>query len=98
MEFEFETAKLERLATDAAFTADLPRALVKAYRKLMRVIRAAPDEREFYALKGLHFEKLRGDRDGEYSMRLNNQFRLIIRFKGKSPDKIAIICSIEDYH
>jgi proteic killer suppression protein len=45
----------------------------------MQYIRAASDERDFYALKSLHYEKLHGKRSHQRSMRLNDQFRLILQ-------------------
>jgi proteic killer suppression protein len=46
----------------------------------MTVIAAAADERDFYALKSLHFEKLEGKlgKEGKRSMRLTKQWRLIV--------------------
>lgn len=64
----------------------------------MQMIRAAADERTFYELKSLHFEKLKGDRSGQHSMRLNKQWRLILEFEGASIAKVACIVQIEDYH
>ena len=49
-------------------------------------------------MKSIHFEKLKGKRSGEYSMRLNNQFRLILQIKKQGKDKVIVIRSIEDYH
>ena len=89
--------KLERLETDSGFMAGFDASVVKIYRARMQLIRAAADERAFYALKSLHFEKLRGRRSHERSMRLNKQFRLVLRFE-ESADKIVVIVSIEDYH
>jgi len=66
--------------------------------KVMQVIRAAPDERVFYNLKSLHFEKLKGNRSSQHSMRLNKQWRLIIEFEGIAPNKLVAVISIEDYH
>jgi toxin HigB-1 len=42
---------------------------------LMRLnrIKAAVDQRDLSALKGNRFEKLRGDRAGSYSIRINDQ-------------------------
>ena len=59
------------------------------------MIRAAPDERDFYAMKSLHFEKMRSN---NHSMRLNNQYRLIIELKSESQVKTVVIVGIEDYH
>ena len=57
----------------------------------------AVDERDFYGLKGLHYERLQG-RPGQHSMRLNEQFRLIVEFEGEAPTKTIVILAIEDYH
>jgi proteic killer suppression protein len=64
----------------------------------MQTIRAAEDERAFYALKSLHFEKLKGNRSHQHSMRLNDQWRLILQFEQTEEGKIVCIVSIEDYH
>jgi proteic killer suppression protein len=98
MDVEFRDPELDRLETDASFSAGYSGTVVKAYRKRMQLIRAAPDERNFYALKSLHFEKLKGDRGNQCSMRLNDQWCLILELTGTAPDKIAVIVSIEDYH
>ena len=98
MDVEFGDRDLDRLETDATFTMDLDQALVKAYRMRMQVIRNAPDERDFYKLKSWHFEKLDGKRHYQHSIRLNDQFRLIIEFVGTGRDKCVRIVGIEDYH
>jgi len=41
-------------------------------------IESAHDERDLYAVKSLRFEKLNGDRRGQSSLRINDQWRLII--------------------
>lgn len=98
MEVEFEDADLQKLYTDPRFDGGFSRGIVKAFRKRMQMIRGAPDERVFYSMKSLHFEKLKGKRANEHSMRINDQFRLILKFSGKGNDKKVIIISIEDYH
>jgi proteic killer suppression protein len=98
MEIAFADEDLDRLETDPAFTAGFGQAVVKAYRKRIQQIRAASDERTFYALKSLHFEKLKGDREGQHSMRLNDQFRLIVELRGSAPVKVVRIVEITDYH
>ena len=98
MDVDFKDQSLDRLETDAAFSAGLSDSVVKAFRKRMQQIRAATDERTFYAHRSLHFEKLRGDRLGQYSMRLNDQWRLIIELKGEAPRKTVYVVEIVDYH
>jgi len=89
---------LRRLETDIKFDAGLERAIVKTFRMRMQLIRNAVDERAFYAMKSLHFEKLKGDRDGQYSMRLNSQWRLILKFKKEPSGKAVVVVAIADYH
>lgn len=99
MEVDFDDASYERLEADSSYEAGFGREVAKAFRKRLQLIRAAADERDFYALKSLHFEKLKGDREGQYSMRLNAQWRLILRFAKRDGDKkVVVIVSITDYH
>lgn len=98
MDVTFGSKSLERLEKDPSFNAGFSDAVVNAYRRRMQQIRAARDERTFFPLRALHFEKLKGDRAGQYSMRLNEQWRLIIEIEGKAPAKILRIVEIVDYH
>lgn len=98
MEVEFDDEDLDRLETDAQFTAGQSQEVVRAYRKRMQQIRAFLDERDFYAVKSLHFEKLRGNREGQHSIRLNLQWRLILEIRGGHPCKVIGIIEIVDYH
>ncbi len=81
MRVEFADLVLDRLETDTAFVASLPTHIVTAYRRRMQQLRAAVDERALYALKSLHFEKLKGKRDHERSIKLNDQWRLILELR-----------------
>lgn len=98
MEVSFASADLDRLETDPAYTTGFSGAGVKAFRKRMQQIRAAADERDFYALKSLHFEKLAGARQHQHSTRLNDQYRLIIEFEGHGSHKALRVVGIEDCH
>ena len=98
MDVDFEDASLKRLEADPGFTAGYDAAIVKTFRKRMQLIRAAVDERAFYALKSLHYEKLKGDRDGQSSMRLNDQWRLLLCIQQNKNGKTVVIISITDYH
>ena len=98
MEVQFYDDDLDRLETDAQFTAGFSHEIVRAYSKRMQQIRAFRDERDFYALKSLHFERLKCKREGQHSVRLNAQWRLVLEIQGKSPCKIVGIIEIVDYH
>jgi proteic killer suppression protein len=64
----------------------------------MGVIEAVFDIREFYNLKSLHFEKLKGSRKDEHSMRLNKQYRLTMLILEEEGKTSLLILDIEDYH
>ncbi len=91
MEVVFRDSSLDRLEVDAKFDAGFSRAVVKAFRKRMQYIRGAADERAFYEMKSLHFEKLKGDRKEQHSMKLNDQWRLIVKLEKKSEKTVVEI-------
>jgi len=98
MDCSFENDDLEELETDPAFSGGYSAAVVKAFRKRMQQIRAAVDERVFYALASLRFEKLKGKRSHQHSMRLNDQYRLILEIESSGKAHKIKILNIEDYH
>lgn len=98
MDVVFVDSDLDRLETDASFTGSWSAAVVSKFRQRMQLIRSAADERDLSSLKSLHFERLKGKRDHQHSLRLNKQWRLILELRGKSPGKVVAIVSIEDYH
>lgn len=98
MEVEFDDDDLDRLETDAQFTAGFAQEIVRAYRKRMQQIRAFRDERDFVAVRSLNFEKLKGNREGQYSIRLNRQWRMVMEIRGDHPCKVVAIIEIVDYH
>ena len=65
----------------------------------VRQIEAANDERNLVAIRSLHFEALKGGRAGEFSVRLDRQFRLIFTMRKQAgAAKIVTVTRIEDYH
>ena len=98
MRFRFARQKLEDLYTSEAGAKKYPAGVVKAFFEVMASIEAAKDERDLYALKALHFEALKGNRDGERSLRLNKQYRLIVRLEEDNQGRLMLVLDIEDYH
>lgn len=98
METHFSDPRLERLAREDVPALRLAAELVRAYRKKLGLLRAAVDERDLYALKSNHFEKLQGDRSHQRSLRLNAQYRLIVEIRKASPKNVVVVVGIEDYH
>ena len=98
MEVEFEDDDLDDLEVNPRATGGFSPGVVKGFRKAMQVIRAATDERDLYAMKGLHFEKLSGKRKGQRSLRCNDQYRLIVRLVGEGQSKKVVVVEITDHY
>lgn len=96
MRFEFKKKKIKALYYEEKNAHKYPN-VIDDFFDVMSALDAARDERDLYALKGLHFEKLKG-RKGERSVRLNQQWRLILAIKEDSEGTYIQIIDIEDYH
>jgi toxin HigB-1 len=98
MDVRFADPDLERLELDQQFNAGYALPIVRAFRKRMQLIRAARDERDFYAMKSLHYEKLCGNRAHQKSMRLNDQWRLVVEIDDLNETTVVVLVEIVDYH
>lgn len=98
MDAEFDDDHLADVARNPRATAGHGDAVDKGFRKLIQFIKAAKDERDFYAIKSLHFEKLKGNRKHQSSLKINKQWRLIVEIRMKGDEKRIGVVSIEDYH
>lgn len=98
MDVEFANNDLDRLEADPVFDMCLPPGVVKAYRKRLQGIRAAVDERDLFAIKSWRFKKLDGERYGEYQIRLNDQFRIILEIVQNDRGKTIRIVEVGDPH
>jgi proteic killer suppression protein len=96
--FRFANAKLEKLYETGKGARHFSRAVVDSFMELVAVIHAARNERDFYALKSLHYEKLQGRRAHQRSMRVNKQFRLIVELEIDHEGHLVALIDIEDYH
>jgi len=65
----------------------------KARIKLARLA-AANDLNDLADLRGNRLEMLKGDRAGQYSIRINDQYRICFRWQGRD----AFEVEITDYH
>lgn len=98
MDVEHDDPALEELEKNGPTTAGHGDAVDRGFRKVMQIIRAAVDERDLYKHKSLHFEKLEEDPLGERSLRINKQWRLIVKLRGEAPNKKVGVLRIADYH
>ncbi len=97
MEIEFNDDDYDRLETDATFEMGFAPGIVKSFRNRLQGLRAAKDERDLYSIKSWRFEKLKGNRQHQCSIRLNDQFRIIIEIVNDGGKRLKIM-KIEDYH
>lgn len=98
MEVEYGQKSLALVETDRAADTRLPISVINSLRQKLVVIRAAPDERTLRNWKSLHYEKLGGNREGQRSIRINKQWRLVFTIDTNCrPNKITIL-GVEDYH
>jgi proteic killer suppression protein len=65
----------------------------QALRKL-DMLDAAPDLRTLSTLPGNRLERLRGDREGQYSIRINDQWRICFAWREGHAYEVEIV----DYH
>jgi len=98
MQVRYENAELQKMYEDPSYRSKRwNRDIIKAYRKVMQWIIDADHETDLYALKSLRYEKLKADRVGQRSLRLNDQFRLIVKLETQQ-SRIVFIVEIVDYH
>lgn len=99
VDFSFNDKKIEDLYTELKGEKDYPHDVVVNFFEVMAVIAAATDERDFYALKSLHFEKLEGKlgKEGKRSMRLTKQWRLIVSLEDGEEEKTVVIWKIDKH-
>lgn len=71
------------------FNYDIERTFVKRVFQ----ISSAQNTNDLRAIKSLHFEKLSGVMDGRYSIRVNDDFRIILRMEKDADNiKVEIVC------
>ena len=84
--------------TEAAFGGESPKGfpadLVKVERRKIGYLHAAADLRDLRLPPGNRLEALAGNRAGQHSIRINDQFRVCFRWTRDDPTELEIV----DYH
>ena len=76
----FKTTKIETLYViplNKLGKQKYSRELIKSYKNKIEILTGIDKLEELRNFPGLNFEPLKGDRKGEFSIKLNDQFRLI---------------------
>lgn len=72
----------------------LPQDMQRSALKRLRQLDAATDLNDLRIPPGNRLESLRGDREGQYSIRINDQWRICFRFENGNAHDVEIV----DYH
>ena len=83
--------------TEAVFRGESPKGfpsdLVKIARRKLGYLEAAIDLRDLFQPPGNRLEALKGDRRGQHSIRINDQFRICFGWTLQGPNN-----EVTDYH
>jgi len=83
MRVEFATKKLERSFQEHTLARrEWGQRVARAYVQRINTLYAAKDMRDLFALRALDLHPLKGDRKGQYAIRLGDRERLIVTFAG----------------
>src|SRR5215468_6901125 len=84
--------------TEVVFNGEGPKGfpadLVKVARRKLRYLNAANELNDLRSPPGNHLEALVGDRKGQHSIRINDQFRVCFVWTQEGPAQVEIV----DYH
>ena len=100
MNVRHDEKELESIETDDGFNGGYDAAIASKFRRILNLVRNVQNETELYHWKGLRLEKLKGKRKHQYSMRINDQWRVIVEFEGRSGsnNNVCVVKEIDDYH
>lgn len=86
--------KLARNAMEGRFGKGFPADLVTRTRAMMTALDAAVTLEDLRFPPGNHLEALTGNRKGQYSVRVNDQWRICFVWTEKGPADVEMV----DYH
>ena len=98
MEVRHDDDDLRRMECDPDYFTGRDRAFVRAFRKLLNLLRQVKNEAELYAFRSVRFEKLKGSRAHQRSLRINKQWRLIVEIEKRETGNVIVVKKTEDYH
>lgn len=86
--------KLASGAMSGRYGKGFPATLTKRTRAMLTALDATVALEDLRFPPGNHLEALKGDRTGQHSVRINNQWRICFVWTEKGPDEVEIV----DYH
>lgn len=98
MKVSFKDKKVAKIFELDASILKFPIEVIQSANTKVKAIKKAKDLQTIRMWKSWHVEKLKGSRAGLYSLRLNNQWRLLFRQTTINSEVSIEIVSVEDYH
>lgn len=86
--------KLILPALDGKIRKGFPAKLLRRTRALVGALDTAVELDDLRSPPGNRLEKLTGDRKGQYSLRVNDQWRICFNWTSKGPENVELV----DYH
>ncbi len=80
--------------TETKAARTIPKSIWGIARRKLDALNAATDVKDLRAPPGNRLEKLKGDLVGLWSIRVNDQFRVVFRFEAGGAEDVRV----EDYH
>ncbi len=68
--------------------------VVKRYKRGIDYLKWASRKEDLFRINALHFEALRGDKAGLFSIRVNNQYRIEFSLEDTEGKPVLTICNI----
>ena len=68
--------------------------IVRAYQKGIKFLIQAKRKEDLFPFKSLHFEALHGDKEGRFSIRANDQYRIEFTLEETDDEPVVTICNI----
>ncbi len=68
--------------------------VVRGYQKAVKILIQAQRKESLFPFRSLHFEALNGDKEGRYSVRANDQYRVEFTIEETTEEPIVTICNI----
>ena len=68
--------------------------IVRGYQKVIKILINAGKKEDLFPFKSLHFEALHNDKEGLFSVRVNDQYRVEFTLTEIENEQVITVCNI----
>lgn len=68
--------------------------IVRGYQKAVKFLIQAQRIEDLFPFKSLHFEALHGDKEGRFSVKANDQYRVEFSIEDSEEEPVVTICNV----